>query len=200
MSVLARGGGPAQGSRRGTHPGDPHALGSLRGPHPPPRAPPPVIQRHHRAAGSELARGAGRPSDASGDLVRASGSAPARRDRWTELRPAHGGVRAKGGRGDHRHLERAPLCLGGARNRRRGAVVGGGGEQPFPPTVTTTISPTGTSPSGEGSVERSTQPRRAVRDAWRTAYSDEVVHPFRAKPSSCSGPSRPLVPGHAVRV
>ena len=23
------------------------------------------------------------------------------------------------------------------------------------------------------------------------AYSDEVVHPFRAKPSKCSGPSRP---------
>lgn len=31
------------------------------------------------------------------------------------------------------------------------------------------------------------------------AYSDEVVHPFRAKPSSCSGPSCPPVPGHAVQ-
>ena len=32
------------------------------------------------------------------------------------------------------------------------------------------------------------------------AYSDEVVHPFRAKRSACSGPSRPPVPSQAVRV
>ena len=30
------------------------------------------------------------------------------------------------------------------------------------------------------------------------AYSDEVVHRFRAKSSTCSGRSRPPVPGQAV--
>ncbi len=35
---------------------------------------------------------------------------------------------------------------------------------------------------------------------WFFAYSDEVVHPFRAKPSGCSGPSRPPIPSQVVRV
>ena len=34
----------------------------------------------------------------------------------------------------------------------------------------------------------------------RSAYSDEVVHPFRAKLSTCSGPRCPLVPSQAVRM
>ena len=33
-----------------------------------------------------------------------------------------------------------------------------------------------------------------------TAHSDDILHRFRAKLSTCSGPSRPPIPGEAVRI
>ena len=38
------------------------------------------------------------------------------------------------------------------------------------------------------------------RAGYHTAYSDEVDHAFRAKLSTCSGPSCPPIPSEAVRI